>query len=69
MFPGKADVFIRKWEATIIPKILKLTTASEPAGLPPIPENDGKMIFRHACVLEDNWFVSKGSEAFWTPPR
>lgn len=45
MFPGKADVFIQNWEATIIPKSLKISTASEPAGLPAVPENDAMMIF------------------------
>ncbi|KAK0139500.1 hypothetical protein N1851_023627 [Merluccius polli] len=40
MLPGKADVFNRKWEAIIVPNILKISTASEPSGLPPVPEND-----------------------------
>ncbi|KAK0149753.1 Cytidine monophosphate-N-acetylneuraminic acid hydroxylase [Merluccius polli] len=42
MLPGKADVFNRKWEAIIVPNILKISTASEPSGLPPVPENDGR---------------------------
>ena len=54
MFPGKADVFNQKWEATIVPKILKISTASEPAGLPPVPENSGMMIFCQAGVLPNN---------------
>ncbi|KAK0149022.1 hypothetical protein N1851_010537 [Merluccius polli] len=40
MLPGKADVFNRKWEAIIVPNILKISTASEPSSLPPVPEND-----------------------------
>ncbi|KAK0134863.1 hypothetical protein N1851_029417 [Merluccius polli] len=49
MLPGKADVFNRKWEAIIVPNILKISTASEPSGLPPVPENDGMMIFCQAA--------------------
>ncbi|CAL8372932.1 unnamed protein product [Arctogadus glacialis] len=40
ILPGKADVFNLKWEATIVPNILKISTASEPSGLPPVPAND-----------------------------
>ncbi|KAK5866618.1 hypothetical protein PBY51_020794 [Eleginops maclovinus] len=40
MFPGKADIFIRKWEGTIVPKILKMSTSEPAAALPPVPEDD-----------------------------
>jgi hypothetical protein len=41
MFPGKADMFIQKWEGTIIPKILKMSTSEPAAALTPVPEDDG----------------------------
>ncbi|XP_056449876.1 uncharacterized protein LOC130385402 isoform X2 [Gadus chalcogrammus] len=41
MFPGKDDMFIRKWEGTIIPKILKMSTSEPAAALTPVPEDDG----------------------------
>ncbi|XP_056441039.1 uncharacterized protein LOC130378170 [Gadus chalcogrammus] len=40
MFPGKDDMFIRKWEGTIIPKILKMSTSEPAAALTPVPEDD-----------------------------
>lgn len=45
MFPDKADVFLRKWEPSIVPKLLKLA-ALENKEDSPEDESDGKVEYR-----------------------
>ncbi|XP_072533889.1 leucine-rich repeat and immunoglobulin-like domain-containing nogo receptor-interacting protein 2b isoform X3 [Salminus brasiliensis] len=41
MYPGKADLFLQKWEGTIVPKLLRMATTKEnPTFLPSTPESD-----------------------------
>ncbi|XP_065099519.1 uncharacterized protein [Paramisgurnus dabryanus] len=34
MFPGKADLFLRKWEGNIVPKLQKMATEKDPLVMP-----------------------------------
>ncbi|XDV14334.1 hypothetical protein PO909_014605 [Leuciscus waleckii] len=34
MFPGKADLFLRKWEGNIVPKLQKMSTVKNPLVMP-----------------------------------
>lgn len=44
MFPGKEDLFLRKWEGHIVPKLLKVATLeNDPHVLPAGEESDGKL--------------------------
>ncbi|XP_007238050.3 leucine-rich repeat and immunoglobulin-like domain-containing nogo receptor-interacting protein 2b isoform X2 [Astyanax mexicanus] len=42
MYPGKADLFLQKWEGSIVPKLLKMATMKDnPTFLPSTAESDG----------------------------
>ena len=43
MFPGKADLLLCKWEATIFLKLLKLAALEKNVEGPPQPESAGKL--------------------------
>lgn len=44
MFPNKMDIFLRKWDATMVPKLLKLA-ALEGKDEPPELESAGNVWF------------------------
>ena len=43
MFPGKEDLFLRKWEGQIVPQLLKVAAIETPGLLPDGEESDGKL--------------------------
>ncbi|XP_062339698.1 uncharacterized protein LOC134038103 [Osmerus eperlanus] len=51
MFPGKADLFLRKWEATIVPKLLKLAALEKNVEGPPQPESAESKCFTALKML------------------
>ncbi|RXN32900.1 hypothetical protein ROHU_015979 [Labeo rohita] len=40
MFPGKADIFLRKWEGNIVPKLQKMSTVKDPLVMPTDNESE-----------------------------
>nr|XP_040035181.1 uncharacterized protein LOC120820964 isoform X3 [Gasterosteus aculeatus aculeatus]XP_040035182.1 uncharacterized protein LOC120820964 isoform X3 [Gasterosteus aculeatus aculeatus]XP_040035183.1 uncharacterized protein LOC120820964 isoform X3 [Gasterosteus aculeatus aculeatus]XP_040045389.1 uncharacterized protein LOC120826870 isoform X3 [Gasterosteus aculeatus aculeatus]XP_040045390.1 uncharacterized protein LOC120826870 isoform X3 [Gasterosteus aculeatus aculeatus]XP_040045391.1 uncharacte len=52
MFPGKEDLFLRKWEGHIVPKLLKVATLeNDPHVLPAGEESDEFLCFRALQML------------------
>lgn len=43
MFPGKADLFLRKWEGNIVPKLQKVSTEKNPLVMP-TDESEGRLL-------------------------
>ncbi|ROL55346.1 hypothetical protein DPX16_0251 [Anabarilius grahami] len=44
MFPGKADLFLRKWEGNIVPKLQKISTVKNPLVMPTNNESEGRLL-------------------------
>ena len=44
MFPGKADLFLRKWEGNIVPKLQKMSTVKNPLVMPTDNESEGRLL-------------------------
>ncbi|XP_059211141.1 uncharacterized protein LOC131989822 [Centropristis striata] len=54
MFPGKEDLFLRKWEGQIVPKLLKVATLENENDLSDLPaseESDESVCFRALKLL------------------
>lgn len=44
MFPGKADLFLRKWEGNIVPKLQKMSTVKNPLVMQTDNESEGRLL-------------------------
>ena len=60
MFPGKADLFLRKWEGNIVPKLQKMSTEKNPLVMPAGNESEGRLL----CSFCQNVFLSVNTISF-----
>lgn len=53
MFPGREDVFLRKWEGDIVRKLLEVAAVEkDPSFLPAGEESDGKLLYINSGNLD-----------------